>query len=342
MDQVRHRAGRERPERRHRARADDVRVDLRRAPRVRRLPVVRVVDGDASRAPSVKRASDLVARAASGRRRARSRAPRSPARDAQTPTSQSARRGLESRRAYGRARGARYAEEDAHTRHVAATCGCPWTLRGTAASCRESSPAPRCSYERHRVVPELRRVRDVARAEGRRLDRSRRSPSRSGAPRFDEPAPRYVWQWRQPTCAKSSAPRCRRLSAKRLLLRPSRRHARDGLGAERLLRGRALLREHAHREDDEHRRDARPPAGASRRRSRATVDERQREQQDHQDRRDPDRAEDHRLRPLEDPEQVEEEVEVPVRPRDEVRRPRVGLVGVQRAELARVVVLVRR
>ena len=63
----------------------------------------------------------------------------------------------------------------------------------------------------------------------------------------------------------------------------------------------------------------------SSRRSRAQVDERQREQQDEADRRDADRAEDHRLRPLEDPQQVEEEVEVPVGPRDEVDRPRVGL-----------------
>ena len=52
------------------------------------------------------------------------------------------------------------------------------------------------------------------------------------------------------------------------------------------------------------------------------------------DRRDPDRAEDHRVRPLEDPQQVEEEVEVPVGARDEVRRARVGLVAVERAEPA--------
>src|SRR5712691_2678837 len=39
-----------------------------------------------------------------------------------------------------------------------------------------------------------------------------------------------------------------------LLLRP-RRHLAHELAAERLLRGRALVREHAHREDDEHGRD---------------------------------------------------------------------------------------
>ena len=54
------------------------------------------------------------------------------------------------------------------------------------------------------------------------------------------------------------------------------------------------------------------------------------------DRRDPDRSEDHRVRPLEDPEEVEEEVEVPVRARDEARRSRVGLVAVQRAEPPRL------
>ena len=56
-----------------------------------------------------------------------------------------------------------------------------------------------------------------------------------------------------------------------------------------------------------------------------------------QDVRDPDRAEHDRVRPLEDPEQVEEEVEVPVGPRHEVGRARVGLLGVVRPEPARVV-----
>ena len=67
----------------------------------------------------------------------------------------------------------------------------------------------------------------------------------------------------------------------------------------------------------------------------AAVEERQREQQHERDRRHADRAEDHRLRPLEDPQQVEEEVEVPVRPRDEARRARVGRRVVQRPEPAR-------
>ena len=43
-----------------------------------------------------------------------------------------------------------------------------------------------------------------------------------------------------------------------------------------------------------------------------------------------------RVRPLEDPEQVEEEVEVPVGPRDERERPRVGLVVVLLAEQPRL------
>ena len=50
------------------------------------------------------------------------------------------------------------------------------------------------------------------------------------------------------------------------------------------------------------------------------------------DRRDADRPEDDRLRPLEDPQQVEEEVEVPVRARDEADRARVGRGVVELAE----------
>ena len=46
MDEVRHRAGCQRADRGHRAGADDVGVHLRRAARVRALPVVDAVDGD--------------------------------------------------------------------------------------------------------------------------------------------------------------------------------------------------------------------------------------------------------------------------------------------------------
>ena len=68
------------------------------------------------------------------------------------------------------------------------------------------------------------------------------------------------------------------------------------------------------------------------------VEERQPDQQHEQQRRDADRAEHDRLGPLEDAEQVEEEVEEPVGPRHEVRRGRVGLVGVERPERTDVVV----
>ena len=81
--------------------------------------------------------------------------------------------------------------------------------------------------------------------------------------------------------------------------------------------------------DHDHRAPRRAPLGAP-------VDERQRDQQEQRDRRDADRPEDHRLRPLEDPEQVEEEVEVPVRPRDEADRSRVGGVVEELAEPARL------
>ena len=56
------------------------------------------------------------------------------------------------------------------------------------------------------------------------------------------------------------------------------------------------------------------------------------------DRRHAHGAEEDRLRPLEDPEQIEEEVEVPVRPRHEARRARIGRRIDLRAEQA----LVRR
>ena len=54
------------------------------------------------------------------------------------------------------------------------------------------------------------------------------------------------------------------------------------------------------------------------------------------ERRDADRPEDDRLRPLEDPEQVEEEVEVPVGRRDGAHRPGVGGLVVQLPEPARL------
>ena len=55
----------------------------------------------------------------------------------------------------------------------------------------------------------------------------------------------------------------------------------------------------------------------------AEVDERKRDQDREQDVQDPDRADEDGVRPLEDAEQVEE-VEEPVRARDEVRRAGVG------------------
>ena len=119
-----------------------------------------------------------------------------------------------------------------------------------------------------------------------------------------------------------------------LLLDPLR-DEREVLAAERLLRRRALVGQNAHRGDDEKRRDDRDrPAGDPP--LPAPVVERHHDQEDQEDGRDPDRGEDHRLGPLEDPQEVEEEVEVPVRPRDELRRARVGLLRVPRAEDARV------
>ena len=113
------------------------------------------------------------------------------------------------------------------------------------------------------------------------------------------------------------------------------RHQHDRLRGERLLRGRASVRQRPHRDHDDDRRDDRhrPPAQPA---LTAEVDERQGDRDPEQDVRDSDRAEHDRVRPFEDPEQVEEEVEVPVRPRHEVRRARVGLLGVVRPQQARI------
>ena len=70
------------------------------------------------------------------------------------------------------------------------------------------------------------------------------------------------------------------------------------------------------------------------RRSRRRSMNGQRDQDREQDVRDADRAEHDRVGPLEDPEQIEEEVEEPVRARDEVGRPRVGLLREVGAEPA--------
>ena len=64
VDQVLHRTRRDRAERAHRARADDVGVDLRRAGGVRRLPVVRLVDRDAVAGSFGQPGERLVAREA--------------------------------------------------------------------------------------------------------------------------------------------------------------------------------------------------------------------------------------------------------------------------------------
>ena len=75
---------------------------------------------------------------------------------------------------------------------------------------------------------------------------------RSGAPRFDDPLPAYVWQAVQPETAKSFAPGCRRRQI--LALHPVR-HVEDHLGRKCLLGGRALPRQDAHRDDGQDGRD---------------------------------------------------------------------------------------
>ena len=140
---------------------------------------------------------------------------------------------------------------------------------------------------------------------------------------------------RQPETAKSSAPRTASGSSAKPCSSAHSGTSRTELRAERLARRRALPGEDAHRDHGQDGRDhgdraARWPPLA------AAVVERQPDQEDEADRRDPDRRDEDRLRPFEDPEEVEEEVEVPVGTRDEVCRPRVGGLGVERAEDARL------
>jgi hypothetical protein len=97
----------------------------------------------------------------------------------------------------------------------------------------------------------------------------------------------------------------------------------------------ALVREHPHRRDHEQGRNDRDRAARNAPFASAVV-ERNEDEEDERDRRDADRAEEDGLRPLEDSEQVEEEVEVPVGARSERSRTRIGLFRVARAEHAGV------
>ena len=128
---------------------------------------------------------------------------------------------------------------------------------------------------------------------------------------------------------------------RQVVLRHPGRYIGDDLGCERLVCRRALERQHAHRKDDEHGGDQGDRAGTEPACA-AAVEERQQQEEDEADRRHPDRAEEDRLRPLEDPEQIEEEVEVPVRPRHEARGARIGRRVVLRPEETRVQPVVMR
>ena len=108
------------------------------------------------------------------------------------------------------------------------------------------------------------------------------------------------------------------------------------LRPECLLRGGALVGQGAHRDDDDHHRDE-SDRSAQQAALAAEVDERQRDQDREQDVRDADRAENDRVGPLENPEQVEEEVEEPVRAGNEVGRARVGFFRVVGPEQTGVV-----
>ena len=150
-----------------------------------------------------------------------------------------------------------------------------------------------------------------------------------------------MWHWAQPTWAKISAPATASAIVREALRLGPLGNGRLELRAERLLGRRALVGQRAHREHDDDRGDDRhrPPREAP---LAAKVDEGQRDQDREQDVRHADGADHDRVRPLEDPEQIEEEVEEPVGARDEVGRPRVGLLGDVRAEPAGILGALRR
>ena len=355
LDQVRHRARGERAERAHRARADHVGVDLRRAARVRRAPVVLVVERHLPpRACSRKRASvssrESRASPYSSVASTSTAAPRRADADLAVGLGQR----LEQPRRVRRAGRAGYAEEDAHRDHstvpsslLASRCSSyaatlaklrgidsratsrPSTPRGRS---RAAEPSPSGERRHRRARVHARRALQVVDLELDALalralvprGRARRG-SRAGAEvRVAVQAADLGEQLRAGD--RASAAGCSSSTqlgtvADVLARRATPSRSRPSRSAP-------------HRDHDEDRRDDRDRAGATgaapRRRSRngsasSSI---------MQDRRDPDRAEDDRVRPLEDPEQVEEEVEVPVGPRDEARRPRVGLVVVLRAEPA--------
>ena len=224
MDEVRHRAGGDRPERRHRARADDVGVDLRRAARVRRLPVVRGRRRSTSSARrSTKRAS-TSSRGSAGRRRARSRAPRSRRADAQSPTSQPASASASSSRAaYGAPEAPVMPRK---TRIGAYVYFAPLEASRKAAICVSCSSsgcrrAPRRT--RHHGVAELATGSRRSARSTRRRGRSRRSRSGRARRGSTSPTPRYVWHCEAADLREELRARDRRLVVgEALLLAPTR------------------------------------------------------------------------------------------------------------------------
>ena len=185
MNEIRHGARGDRPERAHRARADHVRVDLRRPARVGRLPVVRLVDGDVAALRVLEHSGErLVARqpwvaVELGRQHLDPGARRADAeldvRGSQCLNEASRVRG---------ARGARYAEEDAHRGPISG----PWIRSGTRrADAASAVRARRTSASRCcRTSTGLQRTWRRTPAP----DRFFPIADRSGAPRLELPVPR--------------------------------------------------------------------------------------------------------------------------------------------------------
>src|SRR5207247_75780 len=132
-----HRTRRNRPERSHRARADDVRVDLRRAARIRGLPVVLVVDADVATVRVLEQALErLVAREPRIAVQLRREHLDARARHADAELDVGLCEHLDEPCRIRRARGARYAEEDAQGASTSAPSTRSETPRADGASRR--------------------------------------------------------------------------------------------------------------------------------------------------------------------------------------------------------------
>src|SRR4051812_34365601 len=206
VDEVLHRAGGDRAERSHRARTDHVRVDLRRARGVRRLPVVRLVDRDAVAGAFREARERLVAReprvAVQLRREHLDRGAGHRHADLAVGGAERMQQAPRVRRT-GRTGDP---EEDAHVvrlrrRSYLVPCD---ASRKAASFARLSSPRPANDGIGEPALTHAGHFR-CAIWKAAPLFFAPSAVS-SGAPAKPPPTPWYVWQLRQPETAKSRAP----------------------------------------------------------------------------------------------------------------------------------------